>query len=452
MDADDRKAFGAAVFSDAFYSVKRIKEDDPMTIIQKFHYAFFRCFPKNHLAGYQKFGEYVGRNTHLQKLELLCCGLGPESFTVFCQDFVNNRSIRSLGLEGNRFFTAGMQSLSPFIENNPSLRELVLSDNDFDGTESLFADEGTRVLSRALRQRNINGHPNLTSIYLWGNAITDEGIEELVSVLLQHNPSLKILDLCCNEFGTAGCTALAGLLSDDSCALEMLNVKDNVPYIFDAQIVILAESLRNNTILKEINLEQSAEEGTSEPPVTSIGLTALLNLVCNGSSFNSTYYQSNHTITTFGEDVFACRGYIVDERGREVDHPMSATVERYLKLNASSSDKKCVARRKVLCRHFSGNFSLGPIIDIDNDKILVHLVAWFANVTDGGDYSEDQQMMIERRGQTENGKRERLDRERENRERRAEDEALLSLSGLHRILVNIPDLFLYRYKAATTNV
>ena len=155
----------------------------------------------------------------------------------------------------------------------------------------------------------------------------------------------------------AGCDTIATLLADPSCNLHTLRlIQDRIS---NEGMIVLVNSLVNNTKLRKINLDRNPVSTPNEVEDTTIS-----RLLCNASNINS-IYASNHT---FGALVFPLGRW----------HP-SRRLQFLFTLNRSTN-KKHVAIKKILKYH--PNVNMEPLYNWDSDgewtlKALPYVVDWF---------------------------------------------------------------------------
>jgi Ran GTPase-activating protein (RanGAP) involved in mRNA processing and transport len=106
-----------------------------------------------------------------------------------------------------------------------------------------------RMGCEALAELLTNSSCKIQVLRLSHNDIDDVCIEILINALIKNN-SVKALDLSCQRFVTPiGWRTLSGYLSNPNCALQMIDLHDN-PTIRDENIISFGESLAVNTALR----------------------------------------------------------------------------------------------------------------------------------------------------------------------------------------------------------
>ncbi|KAL7535298.1 hypothetical protein ACHAXR_006396, partial [Thalassiosira sp. AJA248-18] len=223
-----------------------------------------------------RLGCILGQDTHVKELTILC------SLDVIglCAGLQSNQCIQSLTLIGiNLHHNAKLSALAPFVRNNPSLKCMTLHSGN-------IGSAGINILSAALLDRS---EDTLEYLSLSNNHFGDINLDQLV-LALNRNRNLSFLSLCGTGIGPRGCTSLAKLLSNRESNLRDLELDFNS--IDNKSTIVLADSLRKNTKLEELELG-------GNNAITSEGWTAMLKLVCNSSKIDA-IMQSNHTLCSIG--------------------------------------------------------------------------------------------------------------------------------------------------------
>jgi len=216
--------------------------------------------------------------SRLESLSLRGNAIGPRGCDALTKALRHCPTLRRFDIAMNPLGRPGGLMVIQLVQELPELLELYMSDTQADidvlvamaavlltgGPQLKVADlekpmiktlqeEHTVHIGRMLR---VNVH--LTEIYLGKHRMRDEGVRQLVSLLLE-NKTLRVLDLRCNELGADGASHLATLLSSD-CQLRRLNLegnrigeKDNV-----SGSQAFAEALLNNRMLTHLNLNNNS--------------------------------------------------------------------------------------------------------------------------------------------------------------------------------------------------
>lgn len=253
--------------------------------------------------------------------------LGWESF--FSSLKSRGCQLVNLNICGNKVGDAGIASLGALLSNK--MKTLDMSDLDTDDG-STVSSQGWVSFFRALQDSNLD----LKKLNLHSNQIDDEGMQILVS-LISDMSSLTHLGLGRNYLVTsAGWQSLANHLQSPNCALEELELENNLD---DETLVAFARILVHDKTLRRLIICQD------DDLITETGWQAVSNLICNKESVMDTY-SSNHTL----HDI----PYM-----NVPDNLVSS-----LTLN-KNEDKLEVARQKILRAHFSN--------DSPNMQELLHM-------------------------------------------------------------------------------
>mmetsp|Transcript_29545 Transcript_29545/g.71369 ORF Transcript_29545/g.71369 Transcript_29545/m.71369 type:complete len:501 (-) Transcript_29545:1417-2919(-) len=215
---------------------------------------------------WKQLGRCLHNNTNVRYLCLLSCHLRGKSMDDLCTGLQHNQSITEFEIGDNLLRNAEMQSLSPFIRNNPNLHTLNI--------EGSLGACGVDLLSSALMCRT----QSIENISLDGNCmgIRDRRASfDTFMTALSKNKNLRRLSLIGNCIGVNECDSLAMLLKNPDTKLTSLILRHN--YIDNNCAAILAESLSNNNQLSNIDLDRNER-------VSSKGLMKFLELICKTSS------------------------------------------------------------------------------------------------------------------------------------------------------------------------
>ena len=226
------------------------------------------------------------------------------------------------------------------LSMHPQLTELSLSGIN------MGRDECT-ALSTLLRYTT----SMLEKLTLYDSNVDDEGIEDLINVLVNIN-TLEAMNIGSNlSITTRGWKAVANLLEMPNSNLDTLHVVNNSNF-GDAGARLFATALANNYTLRRLSL--------TECGITREGWAPFSKLLCDTSSVNNTYL-SNHTLEEFGNRLQAVPG----------------GVESGLNLNAFDN-KDQVAVWKILMYH--SHFDMEPFFEWEF-KVLPLMVDWFVKAT-----------------------------------------------------------------------
>lgn len=195
--------------------------------------------------------------------------------------------LQYLNLEGCRIHTDGLLQIhferklydqektlvQKFLENNQTLKELNLGENDIDETglietfsllsdtnnichlqnlcldspyKLLFTEETAYQLSKVLKN---NKH--IEKLSLRKSGLTDECLIILVKEIME-NDNFRVWDLGSNHISYKGCEYLSGYLKSPFCNLQSLILNNN--QIRDNGVEFLVKGLENNSNLVHLNL------------------------------------------------------------------------------------------------------------------------------------------------------------------------------------------------------
>jgi Ran GTPase-activating protein (RanGAP) involved in mRNA processing and transport len=206
---------------------------------------------------------------HLQSLYLWHCELStPDKIDALCRGLRGNRTITVLALSYNRINDVGGLYLSDMILRNRGIVRLQLGANDFSPTTAGFFGV---ALSR---------NTTLQFLDFSRNHLRAEGIWAL-AVSLRGNKSLKTLDLRFNRIDPSASEMLGDVIS--RTAIRTLRLSGNP--LGDASVRLLAEKLRANSMLHELEL--------NEVGMTSQGVTSLCNALTVNHTLKKIYLSDN---------------------------------------------------------------------------------------------------------------------------------------------------------------
>jgi len=220
-------------------------------------------------------GRYIANNKSVEELELDGSGIADQNMALLFEELTFSTSLKELDMRNNHTFGnaelgVDIRTMIPFLENYPDLCQIFFNNNHFNS-------ECFELLVSALR---IKGVKNL---HLQNCNITNISALETYTI-----PNLYTLNLDQNNIGMEGCITLSNLLQREGSSLTHLLLADTG--IGDEEVELLANSLEDNTKLKELNLEGNYK-------ITVKGRRALLKLLVDISSIETTY-NSNCTLTS----------------------------------------------------------------------------------------------------------------------------------------------------------
>eukprot|EP00579_Thalassiosira_antarctica_P002902 CAMPEP_0201877290 /NCGR_PEP_ID=MMETSP0902-20130614/8745_1 /ASSEMBLY_ACC=CAM_ASM_000551 /TAXON_ID=420261 /ORGANISM="Thalassiosira antarctica, Strain CCMP982" /LENGTH=383 /DNA_ID=CAMNT_0048404717 /DNA_START=500 /DNA_END=1651 /DNA_ORIENTATION=- len=304
------------------------------------------------------FGEAIGTNTNLRRLIISTMCVAQEFADMaanngaFFEGFKRSTSIRELCLERCDFSGGmGRDILNGFVANNCHVRRIQLMC-------CTLGNGWAGILASA-----VSGCTNVNNIMLSSCNVDDDILVEFVSGI-RGLDQLDLLVLSHNNFGRAGCEALATLLKDPTCNLTCLTLIDN-NRVDDNCATILANSLKGNNKLKSLHLYRNGA-------ITENGPEAFSQVLCNTPSVNDTFL-SNHTLQNLGG----------------VNLPTNVT--SLLELNISGIDEEQVAIEKILRHHT--HLDMEPFVEWDL-KVLPLAISWFDRARD---YAQNNESNIDAR-------------------------------------------------------
>lgn len=284
---------------------------------------------------------------------------GNEITAIGCRALSRALTKRNIHLEmlhvgHNNIDDEGLNALGSVIVNNPKLTDLDLSSNY----------EITTVGWRTLFNQLQNSNSSLETLNLWFSDIQDEVVATMVGALASI-ASLKSLDLTDERcITTQGWVSIPSLLQQPNCSLEKLCLSDNGDNINDEVAIAFAYALVNN---KSLNTLQLGDNCSDNDAMTTLGWSALSNVLCNKSSIES-IYNSNHTV----EKVI----------WKDVEKYLPSDLVSHLRLNRNE-DKAEVARQKILRYHFANGVSNVEDFVGMQIKVLPRAISWIGRDVDG---------------------------------------------------------------------
>ena len=317
------------------------------------------------------------------KLALLDLGssLGNEEAAIVATGLSRNSTLRELNLSENSDISEeGWRAIFTALQS-PSCRleKLSLYDNDsINDTAALSLSQALTInihitslnmsYCRGITVAGWRGlfeclqSPNcvLGMLYLSRTGLNDETVGFLANALV-NNARLRELNLYGNPDVTAtGWEAFFAVLQSPHSALEKLDLRINA--INDETVVSLANSLVNNSKLKELLIECSNN--------TASGWAAFPRVLCNASSIMDTY-DSNHTLQRLSEGL---------------ERLLPEDVRSMLQLNRANTPSQA-ARLKIIRTHFTEGFVAQPFIDMELN-VLPNAIAWMGRDDGAGEVNE----------------------------------------------------------------
>jgi len=227
-------------------------------------------------------GRYIANNTHLEKVDLIQCGITDEKMTLLFGELTHSTSLTHLNLSDNSFGIDGLRHMVPFLQNSPNLSRLQFGRFDiFRIRRNInFDSDCFELVVQTLHGRPPEGE-SLIGLIIGSCNITD------ISALDRYTlTNLRSLQLNNNEIGNDGCRTLSNMLQQEGSNLECLNL-DNTG-INDEGVTLIATSLKHNTKLNALSLQRNnnIKEG---------GHLVFLKLLIGVSSIKNTF-NSNNTL------------------------------------------------------------------------------------------------------------------------------------------------------------
>ena len=332
------------------------------------------------LAGdIEALGWGIGQNTHLRKLVIDTRGWNmqevmgahiqeawTETIRLLYEGISQNRSIEHLLVTHVfRIGTDIIHFLPPFLEHNNNFKYIHFCDKD----ECPYYSRLTRDNMRSIMVPLLKRDTPFEKLDLSHCEIDDDLVEALLTPL-QASPAMspKEIDFGNNNIGGDGCRSIATLLRDQRCSMETLNLTDNA--VKNSLAILFANALIRNTYLKELNIgDIDYAHYSPRFSVTTSGLRAFSQTLCNTSNINATY-SSNHTLQVleYGE-TYKSTGEDSDSDSEIYENPLHSDICQYLSWN-TNDNKTIVARKKVFMKHFLCNFTMEPFKEMEPELLV----------------------------------------------------------------------------------
>jgi hypothetical protein len=296
---------------------------------------------------WNRLGSFFENNRNLAYFEVQGFTIGHEGAQNLASALgrMHHNSLKHLSVKDTEVVDEGFTEIATTLRSQSQLEYLDLYDNS-------IGRDGCIALGNTLSRWPVSN--KLENLRIGNNTIDDEGLQALVSGMMNCR-SLKRLSLSHNQSITAaGLRSLFPLLQSESHYLEKLllygiNVGDD-------GAIALAEGLRGNKSLKELWLYPSTSG------ITAVGWSAFSKLLCDTSTINNTYL-SNHTLTKIGD----------------YGHDNEATprgIQRLLTTN-TYRNRQWAAIYKILQSH--PDLDMEPFIKLKM-KSLPSVMSWFERV------------------------------------------------------------------------
>jgi Ran GTPase-activating protein (RanGAP) involved in mRNA processing and transport len=191
-----------------FIQLKEIRQSSPVIQIPKT--ASNRNYPMNRLES------IIDQKSLNSIIDLNDQELTDKYMPTIVKDAIGTKQCVKLLLSNNKFTSNGSSILAKALDNNTTLTFLNLSYNN-------LSDEGVQYLTEILSRNNsklevlslhrtgitdqcapylakmLKKNTTLTWLHLGRNKISDQSMRHLTEVLIDHNKTLKVLDLSHNK-------------------------------------------------------------------------------------------------------------------------------------------------------------------------------------------------------------------------------------------------------------
>ena len=222
---------------------------------------------------WQLLGRYISNNIHLKRVRLDGCTTDHNMALIF-SELTSSSSLEALQIgmfASSEFSINGIRCMVPFLQNSPQLKNLYMGYNNNINTECFVAL--VSVLHGMYKDITDLSFPNCN--------IT--GVSALDTAL----PNLQKLNLNHNIIGRDGIRSLSNLLRKEESNLTHLFLQNTG--IDNEGAEMIASSLKHNTKLEELYLENNNLERNGSTYVTFLKLLVDISSVANT-------YNSNHTL------------------------------------------------------------------------------------------------------------------------------------------------------------
>jgi len=235
----------------------------------------------------------------------------------------NDEKLQHLGLGSEytlQFNNHAWKLLGKYIANNTHIKSIKLC-------RFHLTDEQMVLLFSGLRSSS-----SLQRLDLGNNEFGIDGVRSMIPFL-----GLTHLNFNNNSIGKEGFITISNMLQHEGSTLTHLCLVSTG--MGDEEAEILADSLKDNTTLKELNLGNSNKNLGNNNNMTRRGRLALLKLMVDISSVESTY-KSNHTLIMCYLSVPGDRdrisSFLLDEPGDDV-HKQITKAWAFNRSNSSQS-------------------------------------------------------------------------------------------------------------------
>lgn len=357
--------FSVDSYGDEMFDYFDGSNDSLMMRIENNDFRLTQLSVYNSGKDWARLGRAVGQNYQIEVFRVFAGDDGEgivrstEVVDAFCAGLAQNRSITVFHSEGLEFTSGQIQIMRPFFSQNARLTEIKLKCSELECGD-------IRFLTEAIKERG--KHAMTIRSFSYSDVASPSHISAILD-LAKACTHLKSLRLSClrSSSDISSCEAVASFLASKKCTIRKLNLIGNT--INDAGCRIIAESLRNNSRLRQLCIDESWL--IENHKITGQGFASFIPVVCDTSSIESTLI-SNHTLVYVNTNS---------------DQRVPRELYDILQMNRSV-EKSTVAKLKVLRYHFSGNFNMSAIAGLDA-KALPDLLAWFNRLGHRMKYHQD---------------------------------------------------------------
>jgi len=228
------------------------------------------------LPHWKRFAKALNGRTSVNKVEFTGISM-PSSVLDFMFPTLQSMNLIELMLCGIGLGSEGYQSFSSFIKDNTSLKHLVI------GVERIHNISIAGSLADALKD-----HPTLERVSFGSVGLDNTALE----IILEGCKTIKeIVMVFCNLGSNNDIAVLADFIGRN-CPTETIILGEDE--ITDADALVLASTLKENTNLKRLSLKNNE--------ITEEGEKHLLNALFDTSSMDS-IIESNHTCKVYTYDT-----------------------------------------------------------------------------------------------------------------------------------------------------
>jgi Ran GTPase-activating protein (RanGAP) involved in mRNA processing and transport len=213
----------------------------------------------------------INNNKHIKSISIDATNFG-DRLTKKLFETLTTQKLESLSFGSNGIGIIGVRQMGSFLKNSHNLVSLSMRGN------RPIDSACFNIITNSLLDKE-----HLRRLDFSGCSITDSFSLDLSRKNLRN---LELLNLTGNNIGKHGCIILSKQLSKSGCSLKKLYLKNTG--IGDEEAKELASSLKHNTNLETINIEENRR-------ITEEGCRYFLATLLDISSANTTY-SSNHSL------------------------------------------------------------------------------------------------------------------------------------------------------------